>query len=388
MNRTNCHFIICIAAVGALAGWNSAAAQNLITANPADRADARAALLNPAVTTFQDAFFTLGSKILYSGVSDGVFDLRNSYFSVTTSNRSVGKFDGLSYGLQGQVLQTSLQNTVSMSAVLGKRVHERVAVGINLGFMNQAYDRGKFLLEVEDDPALNQLSKWVFPELSFGVIAVPHRSVTLAFSVWHLTQPDIAVDNSPVRLPRGYSAGAAVGLGYFRALIGVTQDHRQTLPTVAFESFRPEIGALKIGFGREVAMLEGMVYVMHGVSLSYRYNYPVNELRQASSGSHELNLVFNFKKHRSLYEAEWLEPEITRRPVINPATAFVVESVFDTLLVVDKYISRKVDSTITANELADLPEDLFFSGDSLEPNLPKMGRAASCKHRCRKRARE
>jgi hypothetical protein len=153
----------------------------------------------------------------------------------------------------------------------------------------------------------------------------------------------------------------------------VSHDHHQTLPTVAFESFRPEIGALKIGFGREVAMLEGMIYVMRGVSLSYRYNYPVNELRQASSGSHELNLSFNFKKHRSLYEAEWLEPEITRRPVINPATAFVVESVFDTLLMVDKYIIRKVDSTLTANELADLPADLFFSGDSLEPNVPKMG---------------
>ena len=42
-----------------------ATAQDLIFANAADRGDARASLLNPAVAMMQDPLFTLGSKALH-----------------------------------------------------------------------------------------------------------------------------------------------------------------------------------------------------------------------------------------------------------------------------------------------------------------------------------
>jgi Type IX secretion system membrane protein PorP/SprF len=374
MKRTTCHLIFCIVAVVALlAGLNVANAQNLIIANPADRGDARAGLVNPALAVWQDPIFTLGSKVLHYGVSEGGLDLRNSYFSLTTSNRSFGSFDGLGYGLQGQILQTPLFNAVTMNAMIGKKVHERIAVAANFGFINRSFDRSQFNVEVEDDPLFNRLSKWVFPDIGLGVTAVPNRYVTLALSVTHLTRPDLSVDYQSARMPIGFNAGAVVGLGHFRALLGVARDENETLPSIAFESFRPDLGLVRLGFGREAATFEGLVYVMRGVSLSYRYNYPVNELRLASSGSHELGLVFNFKRNRSLYEAEWLEPELARKPIINPATAFVVESVFDTLNYVDKLIRRTIRSGIDSAALAELPKDLFFSSDSLEPELPKIG---------------
>jgi hypothetical protein len=371
MKRTTCQIIFAVAA--GLLGLSTARAQNLIIANPADRADARANLVNPALAVWQDPIFTLGSKVLHYGVSDGGLDLRNSYFSLTTSNRSFGKFDLLGYGVQGQVLQTPLYNAVSINALVGKKVHEKIAVALNLGFMNRSFDRSEFRVEVENDPLFNRLSKWVFPDLGLGIVAVPNRYVTLAFSASHLTSPDIGVGSSKVRMPLSFNAGAVVGMGHFRALIGVARDEHETLPAIAFESFRPDLGLLRLGFGREAATFEGLVYVMNGVSLSYRYNLPVNELRLASGGSHELGLVFNFKKNRSLYEAEWLEPELARRPVINPATAFVVESVFDTLFYVDKLIRRTIGAGIDSAALASLPNDLFFSQDSLEPDLPKIG---------------
>ncbi|MGH7449919.1 MAG: type IX secretion system membrane protein PorP/SprF, partial [bacterium] len=374
MKRTTCHLIFCVAVIFVLlAGLNAANAQNLIVANPADRGDARASLVNPALAVWQDPIFTLGSKVLHLGVSEGGLDLRNSYFSLTTSNRSIGGFEAFGYGLQGQVLQTPLFNAVAMNAIIGKKVHEKIALAVNVGFINRSFDRSQFNVEVEDDPLFNRLSKWVFPDVGLGVTAVPNRYVTLALSVTHLTQPDLSVDYKSARMPLGVNAGAVVGLGHFRALLGVARDENETLPSIAFESFRPELGLLRLGFGREAATFEGLVYVMRGVSLSYRYNYPVNELRLASSGSHELGLVFNFKRNRSLYEAEWLEPALARKPIINPATAFVVESVFDTLYYVDKLIRRTIRSDVDSAALADLPQDLFFSADSLEPELPKIG---------------
>jgi len=349
-------------------------AQNLLIANAADRGDARAGLLNPAIAVLQHPLFTLGSKALHTGVTAGNLDLRNSYFSVTTSNRRLLKFDQFGYGLQGQVLQTPLFNTVALNAVFGKSFSEKFAAGVNVGFMNRAFDRSQFQLEVEDDPALAQLSKWVFPDVGFGVVAVPTPYVTLAFSVEHLTRPNVAMQGGAARLDHSFNLGAAFGMGNFRALIGVARDEKEILPTLAFESFRSDLGFVKIGFGRDAATLEGSVYVMQGVSMSYRYNHPMNDLRLASNGSHEIGLTFNFRKNRALYEPEWLSIEYKNRRLwaINPATAFTVKSAIDTLKIVDKYINRKVDSLFAQKDLAGLPVDIFFSGDSLDPVLPSF----------------
>jgi hypothetical protein len=375
MTKTSRH---CIAILIALAGVRLAAAQNLILGNAADRGDTRASLLNPAVAIMQDPLFTLGSQALHYGILSGGFDLRNSYFSLTTSNRGLGRFDHFGYGLQGQVLQTPLYNTVALNALVGKKLHESFALGLNIGFINRAFDRSQFEFENENDaadPALNRLSKWIFPDVGLGIIAVPHHNVTVAFSAAHLTRPNVAMSGEKAPLPRAFNLGAAIGMGYFRALIGVSHDDGKTLPSIGFESFRPDLGFLKIAVGRDAATFEGSVHVMQGVSFSYRYNYPMNELRLASSGSHEAGLSFNFRKNRTPYEPEWLKTEYVRRepPAINPATAFVVRSVFDTLKMVDKFIYRKIDPSFTPKDLASLPANILFSSDSLEPALPQIG---------------
>jgi len=354
---------------------NAAHAQNLVFANAADRGDARASLLNPAVAMMQDPLFTLGSKALHYGVLSGGLDMRNNYFSLTTSNRSLAGFDHFGYGVQGQVLQTPLYSAVAMNAVLGKKLFENFAAAVNVGFINRAFDRGRFELEHDDDPALGRLSKWIFPDVGLGFIAVPHRYVTVAFNVAHLTRPNVSMLKEKVRLQRAFNLGAAIGMGYFRALIGVSHEDDLTLPQIGFESFRPDLGFLKVAFGRETATLEGAVYVMQGVNLSYRYHHPMNELRLASSGSHEVGLSFNFRKNRTPYEPEWLKAEYARGapPAINPATAFVARSVFDTLKIIDKFIYRKIDPSFTPKELASLPANILFSADSLEPVLPQIG---------------
>jgi hypothetical protein len=355
-------------------GISPISAQTLLTPNPADMADGRTNLVNPAVVSWQDPLFSLGTRILHLGVVDNSLAFRTSYFSLTAVNRSIGKIDGFGFGLQGQFFNSPSMNRIAVNGLASRKLFDQFSVGASVGILNQSFDRSQFVLDDENDPVLaKDLSKWVLFNLGAGILVTPNRHLALGLSVNQLSRPNIAIGNAEVRLPRLISGGAVVGMSYFRAILGFTAESDDFLPMVIFESFKPELGFLKIGYGSEAATFEGQLHLARGVSLNYRYAYPVTDLRLASSGSHELGLVFNFRKRASLYEPEWLQPEFVRRPVINPATAFVVESVFDTLLIVDKYIKRKVDPNITQKELGDLPEDIFFSADSLEPDLPKIG---------------
>lgn len=352
-------------------------AQDMIRANAGDRADARANQVNPAAIAAQAPLFTLGSNILHTGISTGALDLRNSYFSLTASRRKLGGLEDVGYGLTGQILQTTLYSTVLMSASIAKLYQERFAIGASLGVLNSSFNRGELRVEDDTDPSLQNLSKWVFPDVGIGGLAVVNRYLTLGIGLSHLTEPNVSLDGGKVALPRSYYVGAAVGLGYFRGLFSLDFIDGEALPTIAIESFRPGLGFLRAGYGREAASVEAQVHVMQGVNFSYRYNLPINEIRLASNGSHEIGLVFNFRKTSSIYNPEWLEPDISRPPVINPNTAFIVESVYDTLVILDRHITRMVDSTITQEMLAQLPRDLLISGDSLglEPKLPSIGAA-------------
>ncbi|MDZ7292796.1 MAG: type IX secretion system membrane protein PorP/SprF [candidate division KSB1 bacterium] len=354
-------------------GFGTAMAQTLINSNPADMGDARANLLNPAIVAWQDPLFMAGSEILFPGIVENNFSLRNNFFSLTSVDRKIGRIEGFGFGVQGQYLTTPMMNNLMINAMVSKKFLDRFSVGASLGFLNRAYDRTGFGEYDPEDPLLKKdLSKWTPFNLGFGLLVVPFRHLTFGFSVNQLSRPDIALSNIEARVPRAFNAGAAIGMSYFRAILGFISENHHSSPTMALEAFRPELGFLKMGYSSDAALFEGQLHVGRGVSLNYRYHYPVNDLNLASSGSHELGLVFNFRRQASLYDPSWLK-FTPRRPVINPATAFVVESVFDTLLMQDTYIHRKIDPHVRMEDLAELPEDLFFSSDSLEPDLPKMG---------------
>lgn len=342
------------------------------TPNPADIGDMRANLVNPAVIPLQDPLFFVGTRSLHLGVADNIFAARNNMFSLTATDKRLGPFDGLAFGIQGEILNTPPQNNLSLNALLGKRLAENLSLGFSVGVVNEALNLSGVEGLEAGDPLLQESSRWALFNLGAGVIFSPSRYVMLAASANQINRPKLSfAENGDRRLERYITAGGTIGLGYFRGGLSVAQEGDDFMSQVFFEAFKEERGFVKLGYGTESVMLEGQLHVGGGVSLNARYGYPVTELSQASSGSPEISLVFNFKKHGSLYAAKWLDREIPWAPAYSLSNAFQVQSMIDTLYIVDKSIHRQIDPAITNKELADMPRELFFSAEGLEPEFPE-----------------
>lgn len=362
-----------ILAISLAAGGTMLFAQDRVTTpNPADAGDMRANLVNPAVLPLQDPLFFVGMRSLHLGVADNIFAARSNMFSLTTTDRQLGPFDDLAFGIQGEILNTPPQNNLSLNALLAKRLSANLSFGLSVGVINEALNLSGVEGLESGDPLLQESSRWAPFNLGAGLLFSPSRHVMLAASVNQLNRPKLSfAENGDRRLERYITAGGTIGLGYFRGGLSVAQEGDDFMSHVFLEAFKEERGFVKLGYGTESVMFEGQLHVGGGVSLNARYGYPVSQLSQASSGSPEISLVFNFRKHGSLYAARWLEHDILSLPAYSLSNAFQVESVIDTLYIVDKTIHRQIDPGITNKELADMPRDLFFSPEGLEPEFPE-----------------
>jgi hypothetical protein len=374
--KSFCRSILCAAGFASVLEFSSIAhAQDLIFVNPADRGDGRASLVNPAVAAQQDRLFALGTRALYLGaISDGL-DLTHSYFNLTFSHRPLLGIGDFGYGLQGQVLHMPEYTALALSGLLAKSFGDRIALGANIGITHRGFDLTALKSATEadrNDPLFQSLSK-VVPEFGIGVIAVPSRFVTLGVSMNHLTHSNLSVaEGGQVTMPRALNMGMAVGYGNFRALFSLAYNERDLLPRFGVESFRERLGYMRVAVGREMAMFDTKLNVMEGIALNFRYNYPLNELSLATSGSPELGLEFNFDKNPSLYAMEWMEAEVPRRPAISLAHAFLVKSAFDTLFITKKIVKRIIDSSLV-DQVQKVPKAIFFAAeqDSILPLAPE-----------------
>lgn len=360
---------ICLALLTATANGQPTIALP-VGASAVDLSDSRTIYVNPAALSYQDPFFMAGVRALHLGVSATELAYRQTFVSIAAPET---KFSRLGIGVRGQFLNLPVLSGGGAQALASYRFAENFAIGGSFGFLTQSFDRSQFDSEAQKDPFLSSLNSKFVVDVGLGALWKVNRFLTIGAGLNHLTRPNIAYGTVASKLPVEWNIGGVIGMGFFRASIGLARREDRVNPLLGIESFRPGIGFLKLGIGTDAASFEGQVHVKRGVNISYRYEYPLNDLRLASSGSHELGLVFNFRRRASLHAPVWLEPEISRRPEVDPASIFVVESVFDTLLIVDKHIRRTIDTLITQQELADLPETIFVSSDSLEPDLVYMG---------------
>lgn len=343
-----------------------------VASSAVDLSDSRTIYINPAALSFQDPFFLAGMRVLHLGVSSSELAYRQTFVSLAAPET---KFSRLGVGIRGHFLNLPILSSGGAHALASFRLLETLAIGASIGFLAQSFDRAQFDIDPQDlkaDPLLSSLPSKFVADVGIGGLWKVTRFLTFGFGLNHLNRPNIAYGAIESRLPVEWNFGGVVGMGFFRASAGLAKRDDRVNPLVTIESFRPAVGFLKLGFGADIASFEGQVHVKRGVNVSYRYEYPLNDLRLASNGSHEIGLVFNFRRRASLHSPAWLEPP-PPRPYVDPATVFVVESVFDTLLIVDKHIKRSIDTLITQQELADLPEAIFASSDSLEPNLSYIG---------------
>ncbi len=335
-----------------------------------DLSDYRTIYINPAALAFQDPFFQAGVRVLHVGADASNFAYRQTFVSIATPETQFNRFGA---GLRGQFLNLPVVSGGGAQAVASYKFFDNFALGASVGFLAQSLDKSQFDEQAQRDPFLAKLGSKFIADLGLGGIWKVNRFLTLGMGLNHLTRPNIAYGAAESRLPLEWHVGGVVGMGFFRAIVNISRQEQRLLPLVAVESFRPDLGLLKLGFGSDLISFEGQIHVKRGVNLSYRYEYPLNDLRLASSGSHEIGLVFNFMRRASLQSPDWIKEDFVQKDTTDYRKVFVAESAFDTLLIIDKHIKRTIDTLITRQELAELPEAILVSSDSLEPNLSFIG---------------
>ncbi len=344
-------------------------AQTLITPNPADMLDARLNLANPAAVPFQDPLFTAGLQALHLGVGENTFSFRNNFFGLTTRDRTLFGQKNFGWGIQGQVLNTPVMNDLALNAIASTKIGERVSAGVSIGVLNRSFSN--FEGADLNDPLLQQTSEWALFNLGAGIFVNVNRYLKLGASANNINRPNIAFqENSEVRLERYLSAGAVVGFSQFAAGLSFFHENEELSSQIFLQALSLERGYLKVGYSAEAMAFEGQLHVISGVSVNYRYNYPINDLNLASDGSHELGLIFNFKKRALPYEPEWVQTNVPLPPAISLADAFTVRSSVDTVAIVDTHIFREIDAQISVKERAELPRAIFYSTGSPRPETP------------------
>ncbi len=354
--------------MGLLALSGLVQAQSLVTPNPADLLDARLSLINPAAAAMQDPLFTAGLQALHTGVGDNAFDFRNNFFGLTATDRSILGWKNFALGLQAQVLTTPVMNDLAFNALLSRKITDQFSAGISLGPLNRSFSNFDSEGLDPNDPLLRNTSQWAPFSLNAGILYKANRYLKLGAVANRLNNPNLAFQEGGVaRVSRYLGVGAIVGFNSFTAGLGFAHESHKLSSQVFLQYFHLERGYAKVGYSTENLALEGQLHVTSGVSFNYRYNYPLNDLNIASSGSHELGLIFNFRKRPLPYEPEWLKPAVPLPDPIAMVDLFEVSATRDEVTITDTHITREVDADVSARERADLPRGIFYSATSVKP---------------------
>lgn len=244
---------------------------------------------------------------------------------VTTS----ASFDRFVYGIKSGigVLVTNDKagqgtlNTTNVSAIYSKQIPITRSFSINAGFQatygEKSIDWSKLTFgdQIDDhrgfvytSSEIEGKSKKSFVDFSAGVVGFSKR-LFIGFATHHLTQPDEGLINSS-KLPVKFTghAGATIPLGGKESGASIS-------PNILYQK-QQDFQQLNIGcYFTKGALTGGLWYrnqdsfivllgVEHGVfKMGYSYDVTVSKLTNATAGSHELSVGFNFfcKKPKPKY---------------------------------------------------------------------------------------
>jgi outer membrane protein OmpA-like peptidoglycan-associated protein len=278
-------------------------AQITVSVNPANVQDARVLLTNPAAAAMTEARAYVGLKLIYPGIiPSNTFALKASFFNFSVPN--IGQYD-FAAGLHGRYFTTPLFQEGRLGAIVARNFTERVAIGLDLSLLFKSYNRENFDLVDPDDPVFRNGTSTAVLDPGIGVYAQLHEKLALAASLSHLTQPDVALGNTPLKLPFESLLGLSFVQNFFRLDAGAHWWQEKMHPTLGAEVFAAHTGRFRLGYGLDNLLFEGQLALFNNAALFYSFNLPINDIGLVSAGSHEAGFVYNFPaKSRSEPERE------------------------------------------------------------------------------------
>lgn len=267
-------------------------AQITVSVNPANRQDARVLLVNPATAAVTDPRVYLGYKLIYPGaIPNNAFALKASFFNLSLPH--VGP-DKIGTGLHGRYFNTPLFQEGRLGGSIAHELNEHVAVGLDLALVFKSYARENFDLVDADDPVFRGGSSVVVFDPGLGFLAQLNEKLAFAFSLSHLTQPNIALGDVAAELPLETLFGFNFVHNFLRLDLGAHVWNKQMYPLLGAEIFSARSGRFRLGYGLDNVSFDGQLQLRGSASLFYSFNLPTTDLGVISAGSHEVGFVYAF----------------------------------------------------------------------------------------------
>jgi hypothetical protein len=269
-----------------------ATAQNQLLANPTDLTHPWISNVNPAVIPFQNSQIALGIKILHWGfLQDQTFGLRENGFNISFPfllPQQIG------FGFDVRQFHASVYSEIAASALVGKEIYNRLAVGVKLGIEQRSLDRSKFNLVDPNDPLLQAglLDQYKL-NTGAGLFWNPGQ-FTAGIAVDHLNRANVA-RSGKFLLPPEFSGAMSYSLGIIVPSVIVHRDGLNWNVGFALAAVKPKLGMLRLGYENTLPIkLEAELNLSRNSKLDYAYDFATAGTRAASMGSHQLtfNHVF------------------------------------------------------------------------------------------------
>lgn len=316
-----------------------AAAQTQTLANPTDLSHPWISNVNPAVIPFQNSQIALGIKILHWGfLQDQTFGLRENGFNISLPFLLPHQ---IGFGLDVRQFSASVYSEITASALVGKEIYHRLAVGVKLGVEQRSLDRNKFNLVDPNDPLLqaNRLDQYKL-NTGAGLFWNPGK-FTSGIAVDHLNRANVA-RNGKFLLPRELSGAMSYRLGFLVPSVIVHRDGLNWNVGFALTAVKPKLGMLRLGYENTLPVkLEAELNLSRNSKLDYAYDFATEGTRPVSMGSHQVTFNHIFG----------------RAPEIGDPVLFASTSVLNIFI-----------ETITRSTPAQLPPQVLAATMDLTPD--------------------
>ncbi|MCZ6819089.1 MAG: type IX secretion system membrane protein PorP/SprF [Calditrichaeota bacterium] len=330
--------------------------QNLVVANPAEMRDFRSAFVNPAVISFQDAHAALGGKMYHLGFVDGDSNpFRQGYVSLglpfAISNQ-------MGLGLQAQYFDSPLYSQSNISFMISRRIQHIYAIGIRFNLFSRSFNRDNFDLVDPDDPVFrNGTTVWA-GTFGAGVSLFPWPFLSLGIGLDHINRANISLANEDVNQPFTAYFGAALTVGTLQASLSTYYEDQRWTPRLSLSTRVMNSGYALLGVSENGLMAEGQFRISGPLSLNYNYEYTIFDSEGIGQGSHALTLIHEFDRQRNLpkfevpeeFKVQFVPPDQSMRE----DTQFYVYSIVNKMEIIEKKLTRKIDPSITREQLAQL----------------------------------
>lgn len=308
----------------------------ILDVNPAEVRDPRAAFVNPAIISKQGVPLVVGLRILHMGIFDNSVALKHSYFGASSD---IPLF-GFHYGANVQFFNYSKIREGRFSFLLSRPLIDILTVGTNLNILTRDYSD----ILIQDYPDNSDLildellSGTIDYSLGAGLFLGPYQDFTVGLSIDHINQPDVTMDNSGLRQSIAMDFGLQYNYGFFSPSLYVHHSEGETSTLLSVEGNSEKLGMIRMAFGGEKLVFEGQLNLKRNrMSIGYRLDYPLNELKDASYGSHQVAFIYRFKP-----------------PIPSIDAFFDIEAKFDNLTIIRKGVSIVANKGVSIEDIETL----------------------------------